>query len=412
MQRDRSVALAFGGLAAMTAALGIGRFVYTPILPAMLGALGWSKSDAGLIASANFLGYFVGALLAGLPFVTRRPRLWLLAALAISAVSTGAMAVPSDIVSFASLRFIGGIASAFVIVCASTLVLERLSRSGRASLAAIHFAGVGFGIVISAVAVSAMLASAAGWRSLWIGSGSISILFTIIAAMLIPAASETPVSSNPVASRAGSSGTGAMTVAYGLFGFGYVITTTFLVAIVRLTEEIRVLEPWIWILFGLAAIPSVTIWARLGERLGAMNAFAVACLVEAVGVAASVEWVTITGVCFSALLLGGTFMGLTALGFIAARVLSGGNPHQAFGRMTASFGIGQMVGPTLAGFLSEQLGDFRVASLIAAGALVAAAALSIRTSWVVAANANAESAIPAFISPRTALDRDDRTARR
>ena len=136
MQRDRSVALAFGGMAAMTAALGIGRFVYTPILPAMLGALGWSKSDAGLIASANFLGYFVGALLAGLPFVMRRPRFWLLTALAISAVSTGAMAVPSDIASFAGLRFTGGIASAFVIVCASTLVLERLSLSGRASLSA------------------------------------------------------------------------------------------------------------------------------------------------------------------------------------------------------------------------------------------------------------------------------------
>jgi predicted MFS family arabinose efflux permease len=387
MQRDRSAALAFGGLAAMTAALGIGRFVYTPILPAMLGALGWSKSDAGLIASANFLGYLVGALLAGLPFVRRRPRFWLLTALAVSAVSTGAMAVPSDIASFAALRFIGGIASAFVIVCASTLVLERLSRSGRGQLSAIHFAGVGFGIVISAIAVSVLLASGAGWRSLWIGSGSISILVAIVAAVLIPAASDIAASPEPVASRAGPSGIGMMAVAYGLFGFGYVITTTFLVAIVRLTADIRVLEPWIWILFGLAAIPSVAIWARLGERIGAMNAFAVACLIEAVGVAASVEWVTITGVCVSALLLGGTFMGLTALGFIAARTLSAGNPHWAFGRMTASFGIGQMIGPTLAGFLSERLGDFRVASLIAAGALVAAAALAVRTSRAVAANA-------------------------
>src|ERR1700721_232182 len=99
-QPDRSLALAFGGLAAMTAAIGIGRFVYTPILPAMLSALGWSKSDAGLVASANLLGYFVGALLAGRPFVIALPRPWLLAALTISAVSTAAMALPSEIVSF------------------------------------------------------------------------------------------------------------------------------------------------------------------------------------------------------------------------------------------------------------------------------------------------------------------------
>ena len=78
----------------MAAALGIGRFVYTPILPAMLTALGWSKSDAGLVASANFLGYFVGALLSGRPLVAARPRFWLLTALAVSALSTAAMAIP------------------------------------------------------------------------------------------------------------------------------------------------------------------------------------------------------------------------------------------------------------------------------------------------------------------------------
>jgi predicted MFS family arabinose efflux permease len=384
MQRDRSVALACGGLAAMAASFGIGRFVYTPILPAMLDALGWSKADAGLVASANFLGYFIGALLAGRPLVAARPRSWLLTALAISAVSTAAMAVPSDIASFVGLRFVGGIASAFVIVCASTLVLERLSFSGRGSLSAIHFAGVGFGVMISAIAVSAMLASGAGWRILWIGSGSIAMLAAIAAASLIPAGDYVRASSNREASSAKPSRVGAMIVAYGLFGFGYVITATFLVAIVRRTGEVRVLEPWVWMLFGLAAIPSVAVWCRLGERIGIMNAYAAACAVEAVGVAASVEWVTISGVCFSALLLGGTFMGITALGLMAARLLSAGNSHQAFGRMTASFGIGQMAGPTFAGFSSEQLGSFRVASLIAAAALLAAAALAFWTSLAAA----------------------------
>ena len=370
----------------MAAALGIGRFVYTPILPAMLGALGWSKSDAGLVASANLLGYFVGALLAGRPFVAARPRFWLMTALAISAASTAAMAAPSDIASFIGLRFVGGIASAFVIVCASTLVLERLALSGRGSLSAIHFAGVGFGIMISAIAVSAMLASGAGWRSLWVGTGAIAMLAAIVAFWLIPATYNAAVSSQPKVSTTGPSRLGPMVVAYGLFGFGYVITATFLVTIVRLTDEVRVLEPCIWVIFGLAAIPSVTFWARLSQRIGIMNAFAAACVIEAIGVAASVEWVTTPGVCLSALLLGGTFMGITALGFMAARALSTENTHQAFGRMTTSFSIGQMIGPTLAGFLAEQMGSFRPASLIATAALIAAAALAVRTSLATAAD--------------------------
>jgi predicted MFS family arabinose efflux permease len=377
---DRSLALAFGGLAAMTAALGIGRFVYTPILPAMLGALGWSKSSAGLVASANLLGYFAGALLAGRPFAVARPRPWLLTALLISALSTAAMALPSDIASFVSLRFIGGVASAFVIVCASTLVLERLSASGRGSLSAIQFAGVGFGIMISAIAVSVMLAAGASWRSLWLGTGSLAMLAAVASALLIPAADHDGARMKPEVTDAPASGMGAMVVAYGLFGFGYIITATFLVAIVRLTDEVRILEPWIWTLFGLAAIPSVTAWNWLGKRVGILNAFAAACAFEAVGVATSVEWVTVPGICLSALLLGGTFMGITVLGFMAGRMLSAGHPHRAFARMTTSFSVGQMIGPTLAGFLSEWLGDFRLASLIAAVALVIGAALAIRTS--------------------------------
>jgi len=377
------MALACGGLVALAAALGIGRFVYTPIFPVMFDALGWSKAEAGLVASANYLGYFVGALAASRPFASARPRFWLLAALVVSAISTGAMALPSEITSFVALRLIGGISSAFVIVCASTLVLERLALSGRTSLSAVHFAGVGIGIIISAGTVSAMLALGADWRELWIASGLVAISAVISVPFLIPAYDD-----EKVAPKLGQTdGDGAsvrlalMTLAYGLFGFGYVITATFLVAIVRLTNDIRLLEPWIWMLFGLASIPSITIWRRLGEWIGLMNAFALACIVEAIGVAASVEWVTISGVCLSAILLGGTFMGITALGLMIARDLSRNQSQKAVGRMTASFGIGQMIGPTLAGFLFEQSGSFRAASLVAVTALIVSAALAIFSAF-------------------------------
>jgi MFS family permease len=109
-----------------------------------------------------------------------------------------------------------------------------------------------------------------------------------------------------------------------------------------------------------------------------MIAFALACLIEAIAVAATVEWVTIIGVCLGAILLGGTYMGITALGLMAARDLSGGEPQRAIGQMTVSFAVGQMLGPTVAGVLFDQLASFRLASLLAAGALLLAAILAVR----------------------------------
>jgi hypothetical protein len=108
------------------------------------------------------------------------------------------------------------------------LVLERLSAAKHGHLSAIHFGGVGVGIMVSAAAVSAMLAAGAGWQALWIGSGAIAIFATALVALLVseqePAGPSTAASSNgpPIA------GLPALIVAYGLFGFGYVITATFL----------------------------------------------------------------------------------------------------------------------------------------------------------------------------------------
>ena len=114
---DRSPSLiALGGLLALAAAMGIGRFVYTPILPFMTEALSLSPSNAGLIASANFLGYLVGALGASLGSLPGSRRAWFLGALLLSAVTTAAMGTTVSVEAFVVLRFVGGMASAFVLV--------------------------------------------------------------------------------------------------------------------------------------------------------------------------------------------------------------------------------------------------------------------------------------------------------
>jgi predicted MFS family arabinose efflux permease len=362
----------------MAAALGIGRFVYTPILPPMTGELGMSKATAGFIASANYLGYLAGALLAATPFVPGSRRTWLVVSLAVSAITTGAMGVASSTGAFLVLRFVGGVASAFVLVFASALVLDRLSAAGRSGLSAIHFAGVGAGIAVSAVLVSALTWLGFDWRALWLASGAVGLIALAAVPALVPDRSDSRTVASDVQGK--RPGLAALVTAYGLFGFGYVITATFLVTIVRGSAHVRPLEPVVWVVVGLTAIPSVALWTWIGRRIGIARAFALACVLEAVGVAASVLWITTPGIFLSAALLGGTFMGLTALGLIQARQLAAGDPRRTLAIMTAAFGFGQIVGPALAGVVYDATGSFVAPSLAAVGGLLVAALLVTVTS--------------------------------
>ena len=219
--------------------MGVGRFVYTPILPAMAEALGLTGGEAGLIAAANFVGYLAGALLAAMPRLPGSQRTWLLAALAAGAATTGAMGLVSSLPAFLALRGIGGAASAFV------LVLDRLAQAGRASLSALHFAGVGVGIALSAALVSALLVAGSGWRVLWLASGAASLAALAAVALLVPRGEPPRAAVASSSDAAGGTGRGLITLAwaYGLFGFGYVVTATFPVAIVRADPTIRPVEP-------------------------------------------------------------------------------------------------------------------------------------------------------------------------
>ncbi|MEZ5842457.1 MAG: YbfB/YjiJ family MFS transporter [Hyphomicrobiaceae bacterium] len=374
--RERPLALAIGGLIAMAAAVGIGRFIYTPILPGMI-ADGMTPGEAGLVASANFLGYLAGALLAATRLFAGSPRGWLLACLATSATTTAIMGIVDGLAAWLALRLVGGAASAVVLVFASALVLERLGAVGRSGLSAIHFAGVGAGIAISAAIAAAALAADLGWRSMWLAGGGVSFAALLAVLALVPEAPRTEAGTAPAALRI-TQRLATLTLAYGLFGFGYVITATFIVTIVRATSAAPSVEPLVWLAVGLGAIPSVALWTLIGRRFGILEAFAAASLIEAAGVAASVLWAGAAGALVSAFLLGATFMGITALGLIAAREMADGAGRQAVAMLTAAFGLGQIVGPLIAGFGREATGSFLAPSLVAALALLAAAALAWR----------------------------------
>ena len=375
-----AASIALGGLIALAVAMGIGRFVYTPILPFMAEDLGLTQSQGGAIASANLLGYLVGALGAAITGLPGSRRVWFLATLAISALTTGAMGATSSMTMFLALRVIGGAASAFVMVFGSAIVLDCLAAAGRAGLSAMHFAGVGIGIAVSALVVSGLAAEGYGWRAHWLLSGGISLVALIAVVWLIPGggSDERPAAAargGPIDRRLI-----ALTVAYGLFGFGYMITATFISTMVRLSPDIRSLEAIIWLVVGLSSIPSVALWTWVGRRWGNHRSFAAACLVESVGIVLSAFATGTATIVISAMLFGGTITGIVALGLIHGRSLSTGDPRRTLALMTAVFGLGQVIGPTFAGVVFDSTGSFMAPSLAAAAALFMAAGLVVNWS--------------------------------
>jgi|TARA_B110000116_G_C16450380_1_gene409056 MFS family permease len=171
-----------------------------------------------------------------------------------------------------------------------------------------------------------------------------------------------------------------MAVAYGLFGFGYVITMTFISAIARQTPAIAAIEPYIWFVVGVAALPSAAFWLWIGRRFGNPTSFALASLIEAMGVAATVLFTDASLVLVGAVLTGGTVVGILALGLSVARDFaqsSGIDPRRIIAIMTCAFGLGQVIGPAFAGYVADITGTFTVPTLVATATLLLAAALGL-----------------------------------
>jgi MFS family permease len=158
------------------------------------------------------------------------------------------------------------------------------------------------------------------------------------------------------------------------------VTATFLVAMVRASASGRAIEPMIWLTVGLAAFPSLLLWDWVASRLGARPAYAAAAVLEALGVLLAGGWPTDAGLLLAAALLGGTLMGLTALGFAVAREFGADGQERRFAVITVGFGLGQAIGPVLGGAASDWSGGYWVPSALAAAALGLAAAIILASA--------------------------------
>lgn len=364
--------------------MGFGRFFYTPVLPAMMADLGLDPAESGLIAAANFAGYLAGAVLAGYGWAAGRERRLALAALAANALLLAAMGLASSIPAFVGIRFLAGVASAFGLVFTSGIVLSFGLAAADRRVPVIHFSGVGAGIALSSVLVVALSsfdpAGMAGWRRDWFVAAGLAFLAVLVVGPLLPRTAAGGSAPRPEPPLSWTRPLAALTLSYGLFGIGYVVTATFIVAIAREGGGDRLLEGLTWFVTGLTAAFSLLAWRWPERRLGALGVYRTALVAEALGVAATAVLPAPASVLLGGVLLGATFVTITAYGLQLGRAMAPASPRRSLAMMTAAFGVGQIVGPIAAGWLAARSGGYGLPSLLASGVLGVAVVATLPAS--------------------------------
>ncbi|MFI9383366.1 YbfB/YjiJ family MFS transporter [Kutzneria sp. NPDC052558] len=347
--------------AALATSMGIGRFVYTPILPLMTAQAGLSAQGGAALATSNYVGYLVGALAGALP-VVRRPAAARASLVAI-VVTLAAMPLTHNVILWILLRFIAGLASAVTFVAAVGSALHHL-REHPAHLPGWAFGGIGGGIALSGVVVL-VLRAVGDWSTAWWSSAALAALFAIPAWGMHP---EPEIQSTVDIVSGSTRQFAALFTSYSLEGVGYIIAGTFLVAAIDQTSP-GWLGSGAWVIVGLAATPSAALWAWLGRRWSRPWLLVVALLVQAIGVALPALLDNVAGALVAAVLFGGTFIGIATLSLATGAEL---RFPRSVALLTAGYSAGQIIGPLAAAPLLHN--GYQPALVLAAAVLVAAAA--------------------------------------
>lgn len=393
--------IALAGAVALATAMGIGRFAFTPLLPMMLQDGVIDLPNASWLASANYLGYLLGALLA-----TFQPWIWqsikalpplagtqlVRAGLVSTCLLTLGMALDASAI-WPLLRFLAGVASAFVFIFSSGWCLSELAKRDASRLGGVMFAGPGAGIALSGLLASGMVAlhfsAAAGWLVL----GLLACLLTALvwqSFRLASAPSAVVSVANDDARRftglAGMQQMLLLAAAYGLAGLGYIVTATFLPVIARQALPGSRWLDMFWPLFGFGVMLGSLLATRISLR-GDLRYLLAACYgVQAAGVAVTVWSPTLVGFVSGSLLLGLPFTAITFFAMQEVRRLRPANAPSYMGLLTTLYGLGQIAGPPMVAFLlhrSATLAEgFTLSLAVAAAALVLGAGLYL---WMIRA---------------------------
>ena len=373
-----------GTVAAMCvilAGIGLARFAYTPLIPALVAAGWFTPGQAAYLGAANLAGYLLGAVVAR-PLAARLRAVSLLRAMMVlTSVSFVACAVPLSFAWFFLWRLTAGLTGAVLMVLAAPSVLPHVPVARRGLAGGIIFTGVGIGIAVSGSLVPLFLQF--GLVAAWLGLGALAAMLTVIAWSGWPDAAKdvkdapSDASARVIAPRA----LVALYIGYALNAAGLVPHVIFLVDFVArgLGQGIAA-GAWQWVLFGLGAVAGPVLLGRLADRIGFAASVRLAYAVEAACIA--LLSVTANGVvlALTSVVVGAYVPGITTLTLGRAReLLPGGIDRQraAWSVATAAFALGQAVAAYGFSYLFVLEGSYTLLFALGAAAIVTALVIDV-----------------------------------
>lgn len=363
------------GMIALFIVIALGRFAYTPILPFMQLDTGLDNKSVGLLATFNYLGYLIGAMLP-IFYIMKNKVFDLKCYLLLNVATMLLFGVTDHFVIWSLLRLLNGISSGAVFVLASNIVLEALHLARREGIAGLLYSAVGLGLFSSSLFIF-LYTDVTHWRETWIWLGSAAFILTLI---IIVCLRENPTLPEPASHKAHGPEKVIryskkfyipFAIAYFCEGAGYIITGTFLVAIVKTMPTLSEYAALSWMFVGLGAIPATVLWSMIGQRIGICLSVILAFLLQIVAVLMPIFTVNAFAIALSSMIFGATFLGLTTLFMSKSHQITfetKGNNLVAV--MTLIYSVGQMIAPYISGILIERTHSYNEALIFAAAILV------------------------------------------
>ncbi len=370
-QRERIKVLS-AGIFSLILVLGVARFSYTPLLPLMQQQAGLGIAEAGWLAAINYAGYLSGALIASLiSDLVLKDRLYRIG-MVLAILSTAVMGLTTDVTVWALSRYVAGLSSAAGMLLGTGLILNWLIRHNHRMELGIHFAGIGLGIAGCAAAVT-IFSHWLDWREQWFAFTALGCLLLIPALAWLPAPDQTGLTKSGekmVDNPPSQLFLRILMAAYFCAGIGYVVSATFIVAIVNKLPGLAGQGNLVFLAIGIGAAPACINWDFIARRTGDLNALILAAILQIIGILLPVAVGGLFATLFGALLFGGTFIGMVSLVLTMAGRYYPTRPAKMMGKMTLSYGAAQILGPAITGLLGTYLGSYNAGLYFAAAVMV------------------------------------------